>query len=175
MTHGLGDEYAVMGANFKFMNAGYPIHAAVEAASEVMRTHRIDAATIVAVHVGMPANALRVVDNRAMHNICVQDMLAAAIVRGGLGLRDSPFPAILAHPEYLAMRGRITVGIDPDLQRDQPDGRGANVAITTTSGAVLAHRVDWPKGHSRRGGVSVGGSGGEMARRAAGLRHRARA
>jgi 2-methylcitrate dehydratase PrpD len=154
VTLGLGDEYAVMDANFKFMNAGYPIHAAVEAASEVMRTNRIDAANIVGVHVGMPANSLRVVDNRAMHNICVQDMLAAALVRGGLSLRDSPFPEILAHPEYLAMRGRITAGVDPDLQRDQPDGRGANVAITTTTGAVLAHRVDWPKGHSRRGGVS---------------------
>ena len=154
LTHGLGEEYAVMGANFKFVNAGYPIHAAVEAATEVMRTHRLNAATIAAVHVGMPANALRVVDNRAMHNICVQDMLAAALVLGSLSLRESPFPAILDHPDFLAMRGRITVGIDPDLQRDQPDGRGANVAITTTSGSVLAHRVDWPRGHSRRGGVT---------------------
>ena len=154
VTHGLGEEYAVMGANFKFVNAGYPIHAAVEAATEVMRTHRISTATIAAVHVGMPANALRVVDNRAMHNICVQDMLAAALVRGGLSLRESPFPAILDHPDFPAMRGRITVGVDPDLQRDQPDGRGANVAITTTSGSVLAHRVDWPRGHSRRGGVT---------------------
>ena len=89
-----------------------------------------------------------------MHNICVQDMLAAALVRGSLSLRESPFPAILDHPDFPAMRGRITVGIDPDLQRDQPDGRGANVAITTTGGSVLAHRVDWPRGHSRRGGVT---------------------
>ena len=154
LTHGLGAEYAVMGANFKFVNAGYPIHAAVEAATEVMRTHRITSASIAAVHVGMPANSLRVVDNRAMHNICVQDMLAAALVRGSLSLRESPFPAILDHPDFPAVRGRVTVGIDPDLQRDQPDGRGANVAITTTSGSVLAHRVDWPRGHSRRGGVT---------------------
>lgn len=52
------------------------------------------------------------------------------------------------------MRGRITVGVDPDLEREQPDGRGANVAITTSSGSVLTHRVDWPRGHSRRGGVT---------------------
>jgi 2-methylcitrate dehydratase PrpD len=154
LTRGLGEEYAVMGANFKFVNAGYPIHAAVEAAGEVMGTHRIDCATIAAVHVGMPANALRVVDNRAMHNICLQDMLAAALVGGGLSLSESPFPAILDHPDFQAMRGRITVGIDPDLQRDQPDGRGANVAITTTTGVVRAHRVDWPRGHSRRGGIT---------------------
>ncbi len=41
-----------------------------------MRTHRIEVDAIAAVHVGMPANAMRVVDNRDMHNICVQDMLA---------------------------------------------------------------------------------------------------
>jgi 2-methylcitrate dehydratase PrpD len=153
-THALGEEYAVMGANFKFLNAGYPIHAAVEAATEVMRRHRLNAAAITAVHVGMPANSLRVVDNRAMHNICLQDMLAATLVRGGLSLSESPFPAIVDQPDYVTMRRSITVGIDPDLQREQPDGRGAKVTITTTSGLVLAHRVDWPRGHSRRGAVT---------------------
>jgi 2-methylcitrate dehydratase PrpD len=154
VTHRLGEDYAIMGANFKFMNAGYPIHATVEAATELIRTQRITAETIGAVHVGMPANSLRVVDNRAIHSICVQDMLAAALVRGSLSLREAPFPAVLDHPDFRAMRGRITVGIDPDLQRDQPDGRGANVAITTTNGTVVSHRVDWPRGHSRRGGVT---------------------
>jgi 2-methylcitrate dehydratase PrpD len=154
VTQALGDEFAVMGANFKFMNAGYPIHAAVEAATELMRIHRLDAAAIGAVHVGMPANALSVVDNRDMHDVCVQDMLAAAILRGGLSVRESAFPAILGDRAFHAMRACITVGIDPDLQRDQPDGRGAQVSITVASGARFTHRVDWPRGHSRRGGVT---------------------
>ena len=154
VTRGLGREYTIMGANFKFVNAGYPIHATVEAAAEVVRTHRIEAAAIAAVHVGMPANSLRVVDNRTMHNICVQDMLAAALVQGGLTLRELPFPAILGNPAFAAMRARITVGVDPDLERDIPNGRGAHVAITTTDGSRFTHRVDWPKGHSRRGGVT---------------------
>ena len=154
VTDGLGEEFAIMGANFKFMNAGYPIHAAVEAAGELMRAHRIDAAAIASVHVGMPANPLRVVDNRHMHNICVQDMVSAALVRGRLSVRDSPFPDILGDPAFHAMRACITVGIDPDLERDQPDGRGATVEITLASGVRFAHRVDWPRGHSRRGAVT---------------------
>jgi 2-methylcitrate dehydratase PrpD len=154
VTRGLGEEYTIMGANFKFVNAGYPIHATVEAATEVVRSHRIDVSAIAGVHVGMPANSLRVVDNREMHNICVQDMLAAALVRGGLSLRDVPFPEILGDPAFTSMRARITTGVDPDLERDMPNGRGANVTITTTTGSQFAHRVDWPKGHSRRGGVT---------------------
>ena len=149
VTHGLGEEYAVMGANFKFVNAGYPIHAAVEAASEVMRTHRIDAATIAAVHVGMPANALRVVDNRAMHNICVQDMLAAALVRGGLSLGESPFPAVLDHPDFPAMRGRITVG-----DRPRPPARPARRTRSECRHHDDERRRSWRIALTGRGGTA---------------------
>ena len=154
VTRDLGSDYAVMGANFKFANAGYPIHAALEAAITLVHEHQLDASRVSAVHIGMPANVLRVVDNRPMHNICVQDMVAAAIVQGGHSLSHPPFPAILDNPAFPVMRARITVGVDAELERDHPKGRGANVAITTTSGTRVEQRVEWPKGHSRRGGVT---------------------
>ena len=148
LTDGLGSDFAVMGANFKFMNAGYPIHAAVEAAMALVTEHAIDGGEIDAVEIGMPTNAMRVVDNRKMHNICVQDMVGAALVRGGLSLRDSPFPEILADPAFAPMRARIAVSPDLALDRELPNGRGANVRITTRDGASVVRRVDWPKGHS---------------------------
>lgn len=154
VTRGLGEDYAVMRANFKFLNAGYPIHAAVEAAMALVAQHGIRADAIASVHVGMPENPMRVVDNRRMHNICVQDMVTAALVRGGLSLRESPFPTILSDPAYSRIRAGITLGVDPGLQRDQPDGRGANVTITTAGGKTFSHRVDHPRGHSLRGGVT---------------------
>jgi len=154
LTDALGREFAVMGANFKFINAGYPIHAAVEAAMGLVTGHSIEAAEIDSVEVGMPANAMRVVDNRKMHNICLQDMLGAALVQGGLSLRRSPFPAILVDPAFEAMRSRIALGSDSDLDREQPNGRGARVRITTRDGAIVERRVDWPKGHSAGGGIT---------------------
>ena len=78
----------------------------------------------------------------------------AALVQGGLSLRESPFPAILSDPQYLRLRSGITLGVDPGLQQDQPDGRGAKVTITTRTGSTVSQRVDWPRGHSRRGGVN---------------------
>lgn len=154
LTSGLGQDYAVMGANFKFVRAGYPIHAVIEAAMALITEHKIGVDSISSIHVGMPGNAMRVVDNRDMHSICVQDMLSVALLRGGLRLKESYFPAILGDPAFASMRARISVGIDPDLERDQPDGRGANVSITTDRRATVSRRVDWPRGHSRRGGVS---------------------
>jgi 2-methylcitrate dehydratase PrpD len=148
MTEGLGEEHAVMNANFKFINAGYPIHAAVEAAMAVVRDHAVDVTQIEAVEVGMPTNALRVVDNRAMHNICLQDMIGAALVQGGLRLRESPFPLLLSDPAFREMRARINLGPDAELDAVQPDGRGSRVTLVLRDGSRHTHRVDQPRGHS---------------------------
>lgn len=154
LTDRLGQDYAIMRANFKFLNAGYPIHAAVEAAMTLVEEHGLAVDALEAIRVGMPSNAMRIVDNRQMHNICVQDMVSASLVSGGLSLRDSPFPAILGDPRFVRVRARITVGPDADLNRDQPEGRGAHVTITTMDGRTVSRRVDHPRGHSLRGAVS---------------------
>jgi len=151
---GLGDDFAIMRGNFKFLNAGYPIHAAVEAAMTLARQRGLHADAIESVRIGLPTNAARVVDNREMHNICAQDMVSAALVRDGLGLRESPFPAILSDPAYARLRLRVELRGHPDLDRDQPEGRGAIVTIDTVAGTSHTLRVDHPRGHSQRGGVS---------------------
>jgi 2-methylcitrate dehydratase PrpD len=154
ITRGLGEEYAIMGANFKFLNAGYPIHAPVEAALTLVAKHGIQVDAIESIYVGMPTETMKVVDNREMHNICLQDMLSAALVQGGLKLRESPFPDVLADPAFARLRPLVALRGDPDLDRDQPAGRGAIVKITTVNSSTVSMRVDHPKGHSRRGGVT---------------------
>lgn len=154
VTQQLGEDWAIMGANFKFLNAGYPIHAAVEAAMALQREHCIDVASITAVHIGMPENAMRIVDGRDMHAICMQDMVSAALVQGGLSLRDSPFPGILEDARYGRLRPLVTLGVDPDLNREQPNGRGSHVHISIRDGARLARRVEAPRGHALREAVS---------------------
>jgi 2-methylcitrate dehydratase PrpD len=153
VTAGLGQEYAITGANFKFLRAGYPIHAAVEAALLVVRQHGVEPEDITAVAVGMPENPMRVVDNRAMHDICLQDTLAATLLRGGLRLSESPFPQVLTEPGFARLRSLIALDVDPQLNAEQPNGRGATVTITVRAGASHTARVDHPRGHSLRGGV----------------------
>jgi 2-methylcitrate dehydratase PrpD len=150
----LGGRFAIMDANFKFLNAGYPIHTAAEAAMTLVLENQLKITSINEIRIGMPENAMRVVDNRKMHNICVQDIVAASIVTGGLRLGDLPFPSILSDPRFHDIRARIAVTVDEDLQREAPDGRGSRVTIVTTNGAELSLRIDHPKGHCRRGDVS---------------------
>ena len=108
-----------------------------------VRAHRIGADANEAVHVGMPANPMRVVDNRQMHNICVQDMVTAALVLGGLSLRDR-LPRYPGDPTS-RVRGRITPGVDPDLQRDQARWTRRERHAYDQSGRRLSQRVDWPR------------------------------
>lgn len=153
-TEGLGRDYAIMQSNFKFVRAGYPIHAAVEAGLALLQDERLAAESIDAVEVGMPEHALRVVDNRKMHNICLQDMLAVALIHGGLDLGTSYFPDALADERFTRLRSRVTLRVDPGLQAEQPNGRGARVSVTTVDGRTFSRRVDHPHGHSARGGIT---------------------
>ena len=154
LLDGLGERFAVMDGNFKFFNAGYPIHTPVEATMSLLAEHGLSAADVAAILVGMPENSMRVVDNRAMHNICVQDMVAASVASGGLKILDQPFPAMLDNAEFKRIRAAITVAVDPEIQAANPNGRGARVTIETTDGRRVSQRVDAPRGHSKRGDVA---------------------
>ncbi|TXC72844.1 MmgE/PrpD family protein [Sphingomonas ginsenosidivorax] len=151
---GLGRDFKIMGANFKFYNAGYPIHTPIEAVQTIIRQNAIANDAIQSILIGMPQNAMKVVDNREMHNISVQDMVAANLAKGGLKLVDEPFPAILSDPTYKRLRTLISVAVDPELQSEFPNGRGARVTIVTRDGKRHVLRIDNPRGHSLRGDVS---------------------
>lgn len=154
LLEGLGSRFAILDGNFKFFNAGYPIHTPVEAAMTQIAEHGLSSTQIAGIAIGMPENAMKVVNNRAMHNICVQDMVAASVARGGLTILDLPFPAILDDPEFKRLRALIDVRVDPEIQSENPNGRGARVTLTTSDGRTFSKRIDAPRGHSRRGEVS---------------------
>ena len=152
LTDGLGTRFTILDGNVKFLRAGYPIHAVVEAALAALGDTRPE--ELGSIVVGLPAHALEVVDDRTMHNICVQDVLAATLLRRRAPRLDSdPFPTVLDEPGFTAIRSRIAVEVDPDLERVDPEGRGARVTLATPHGRVTT-RIDHPRGHSRRGGAS---------------------
>jgi len=153
LVEGLGSDFAVRGANFKFYSAGYPIHAPVEAALKIVAREKLTVEDIASVTVGLTAHTRDTVSNREMPSICVEDMLAVAIVHGRLGFEEAHSAAALARAEVRRLRPRIHAVADPELERTQPHGRGARVRITTVSGEHFEEQVDHPRGHALRGGV----------------------
>lgn len=149
LTRGLGQDHAVMGANFKFYAAGYPIHAAAEAALRLVAEHGLDAEDIEGVSVGMPRFAALTVDSRDMPTISMQAMLSVAVVAGRLGFEEAHSDALLRDSRVVRLRSLVTVEVDSELERVQPHGRGARVTIRTRNGTYTS-LVEHPKGHRFR-------------------------
>ena len=151
LTKELGSDHAVMGANFKFYSAGYPIHAPVEAALTMVERERLTPDDIASVTVRLTTHTADTVSNRGMPSICVEDMLSVAIVHGRLGFEEAHSAAALARPEVKALRSKIRAVADAEMDRTQPHGRGAKVEIETVSGMRFLVGIDHPRGHALRG------------------------
>jgi 2-methylcitrate dehydratase PrpD len=149
LSKDLGSDYAIMGVNFKFYSAGYPIHAPVEAALALQARHEIRAEDVLRVVVQMPSFAASVVDDRDMPSICLQDMLAVAMVAGRLGVQEAHSASLLVNPDVSRLRNLIEVVGDEEFDRRQPHGRGARVTLHTERGAVDL-TVEHPRGHRFR-------------------------
>jgi 2-methylcitrate dehydratase PrpD len=61
---------------------------------------------------------------------------------------------VLDDPAFAPLRARVRVVVNPLLEAQAPNGRGAVVTITTRDGRKVSERVDHPRGHSARGGVT---------------------
>ncbi len=153
-TASLGHRAAVMGSNFKFYSAGYPIHAPVEAALTLMEENGLVADDLARIAIGMNSGALDTVHRRAMKSIDLAHMVAVAVVHGGLGFEVAHDPAALNSPGVAEVKARIVIAADAELDRIQPRGRGARVTLTTRDGRDLSRLIEYPRGHALRGPVS---------------------
>jgi len=146
---GLGEHPAILDSNFKRYAVGYPIHAPVAATLRLMSDAGIHADDIDRIEVHMTTNSLQLVDNRAMANISVQDMLALAVVAGDLEHTTVDAFAADGDPAVTALRDRIDVVRDAELDRANPNGRGAWVRVRLHDGRELREEQPYPPLHSR--------------------------
>jgi 2-methylcitrate dehydratase PrpD len=148
LVRDLGLEFAVMGANFKFYSAGYPIHSAVEAALLLKERHAIDLAKISCIRARLPEHPAGVVDDRGMPTISIQHMLGVALVAGKLGFDEAHSSALQSDPEVLRLKSMVELTGDPDFEVSQP--RGSVITLELADGTMVEQRVEHPKGHRFR-------------------------
>lgn len=151
LTHALGSDYAVMGLHFKIYNAGYPTHGPIEATEQIMNEDGLACDDISSIEVGMPSEALKIVDGRQMSQICVQDMVAFAALSRNVGFQVPPIPPrALQEEEFRRLRSLVTAFGSAEMDTRDPNGRGAIVRITDRTGTVHERMVEYPKGHAMR-------------------------
>lgn len=134
---GLEQGFAVDGVYFKPYACCRWIHAPLDGLIRLLREHGIPAADVRAIEVHTFERALRLnnytdPDTVESAQYSVPFCLAVAAVEGRGGLL--PLKSALLHrPEIVSLAGRVSLSIDPELERLFPERTAARVVIRTAS------------------------------------------
>lgn len=150
LVDGLGTRWTLAETSFKFHASCRHTHPAADALLAVMRDHDLHAGRIARViaHVHQAAIDVLgpVVDPQTVHQakFSMGTVLALVALRGHAGL--SEFDAHYRDPEVVALRDKVLMQLDAEVDGAYPVRWIGKVVVQTTDGRALAARVDEPKG-----------------------------
>jgi 2-methylcitrate dehydratase PrpD len=150
LTDGLGSRWTVSETSFKYHAACRHTHPAADALQQVMQAHGLKAGDVRKVTALVHQAAIDVlgpvVDPQTVHqskfNMGTVLALVAVLGRAGLAEFDASFRA----PEVIALRDKVVMELDPEVDAAYPARWIGKVRVETNDGRVLHGRVDEPKG-----------------------------
>ena len=141
----LSERYEVMRTNIKKWPVGSPIQAALDALELLRRQHPFDADQVQEVSVKLATDEAAIVNNREIPDICIQHLLAVALLDKTVTFASAHDPARMKDPAVLRERAKIRLLPDAELERLMPL-RVAILDVTLVDKAKLSHRVDNVRG-----------------------------
>ena len=150
LVDGLGSRWATAETSFKWHASCRHTHPAADALLQVMRDNQLKASDIAKVVTHVHQGAIDVlgpvVDPSTVHQskFSMGTVLALAARFGFAGLTefDNEFRA----GETMALRDKVTMVLDEEVDTAYPQRWIGKVTVTTTDGRTLHGRVDEPKG-----------------------------
>jgi 2-methylcitrate dehydratase PrpD len=150
LTDRLGERWALAETSFKFHASCRHTHPAADALLALVTKHDLRPADIAAVTAHVHQAAIDVlgpvVAPTTLHQskFSMGTVLAMIATHRSAGLAE--FAQHFADPEIAAFRDKVSMVLDPDVDREYPHRWIGKVTVTTTDGRELAARVDEPKG-----------------------------
>ncbi|SDM08554.1 2-methylcitrate dehydratase PrpD [Oryzisolibacter propanilivorax] len=150
LTDGLGTRWATAETSFKWHASCRHTHPAADALLQVMQAHGLrpqDLAQVTCrVHQGALDVLGPVVAPATVHQskFSMGTVLALAARHGHAGLTE--FDAEFLSPETVALREKVRMVLDDEVDAAYPRRWIGKVEVRTTDGRTLAGRVDEPKG-----------------------------
>jgi 2-methylcitrate dehydratase PrpD len=141
----LGERYEILRTNIKKWPVGSPIQAALDALETIRGEHPFDAGIVKEVIVRLATDEAAIVDNREIPDICVQHMLAVALVDKTITFSMAHDRERMKDASILRERAKIKLVPDAGLERLMPL-RVAILEVTLTDGTELTRRVDSVRG-----------------------------
>jgi 2-methylcitrate dehydratase PrpD len=141
----LGERYEVTRTNIKKWPVGSPIQAAIDALELIRKEHPFGASQVQQVKIRLAADEAAIVNNREIPDICVQHMLAVALLDKTVTFASAHDKERLTDPATLRERAKITLIPDAQLESLMPL-RVAILELTLNDGTELHQRVDNVRG-----------------------------
>ncbi|MGO4304487.1 MmgE/PrpD family protein [Cupriavidus sp. RAF12] len=150
VTAGLGTDYHITRITQKNHGCCGHTFAAIDAAMQIVRDHRLDPARIAAIRVATYQVALDVTGNLQPATafearFSLPYVVAHGLLHGAVRL-DAFQPERLADPAIRALMTKITLTADPDLTAAFPRQRAARVEIEMADGSRHAHFAPYRRG-----------------------------
>jgi 2-methylcitrate dehydratase PrpD len=141
----LGERYEITRTNIKKWTVGSPIQAPLDALEVILQQHPFTPSQVKQVVVRVGSGEARIVDNRAMPDISMQQMIAIMITDRTVTFRSAHDQSRMHDPGIRALRSRVRLVYDDALQRLYPK-RVAIVEVTLDNGTTYTQRVDAVRG-----------------------------
>lgn len=131
-----------MATNIKKFAVGSPAQAAVQAMLELVEEKPIDPSEVAEIRIVLPHDLARVVDNRAMPDICCQYLVAGTLVDRAFTFAMAHDDARMTEPVIRSLRARTVLVADPERAMV----RTADVTVTFTDGRIRQRFVGAVRG-----------------------------
>ena len=156
LTDGLNTRWALAETSFKFHSSCRHTHPAADALLTLMQENQLkaDAITHVTAHVHQGALDVLgpVTDPQSVHQskFSMGFVLALIALKGRAGLADFTDSA-LKDAQVRAFHDRVTMLLDPEIDRAYPRRWMGRVTVKTTDGREIGKRISSPKGDPDNG------------------------
>jgi len=141
----LGSTYEIIRTNIKRWTVGSPIQAPLDSLLTLIREHRIKADDVEKLVVRVSVTGANTVGDREMPDICMQHMCAVMLLDGIATFDSAHDEKRMKHPKMLALRKRIELIGDEELQKKLPQRQGI-VEITLRDGRKVRHHTEAVRG-----------------------------
>jgi 2-methylcitrate dehydratase PrpD len=141
----LGTRHEIMRTNIKRWTVGSPIQAPLDSLLTLIREHHIKADDVEKVVVRVSITGANTTNNREMPDICMQHMCAVMLIDGIATFESAHDEKRMKNPKVLAMRERIELIADEELQKKLPQRQGI-VEIRLKDGRTVRHHTEAVRG-----------------------------
>jgi 2-methylcitrate dehydratase PrpD len=141
----LGSRYEILNTTIKKWTVGLPLQSVLDNVAALLDDRAVRAGKIKHIAIEVATGDIHIVDNNPNPDLCVQHLIALAIVDRGATFASVHDKARMKDPKVLAMRKLVEVVPSAEMQQATP-AHQTTLKIVTSDGRQLEHHTTLVRG-----------------------------